>query len=213
MKYEGVTLLNYRIKYPEFVSDKYKKAIKTVNQYYKDKALALQRDIQTKLFQLAVDQYLFDVENGFPVRAFEVLQQFEVTYDKACIISLYFDNYQYTGGAHGSTDRTSQTWNLRTAKMIKLRRLYRCRNDYKTYMKRKIVEQIKENPEPYFDNYEELVDQTFNPDSFFSTPEGIVIYFQQYDIAPYSSGIREFFLPYNKCIIDPVTKCRRWNAR
>jgi hypothetical protein len=74
-------------------------------------------------------------------------------------------------------------------------------------MKKKIVAQIMESPDIYFDNYEELVEQTFNENSFYFTPEGVVIYFQLYHIAPYSSGIREFLLPYNKCIIDPARIC------
>ncbi len=40
----------------------------------------------------------------------------------------------------------------------------------------------------YFDNYRELVPQTFNPAQFYLTPEGLTVYFQQYDIAPYASG-------------------------
>ncbi|MEQ8175848.1 MAG: DUF3298 and DUF4163 domain-containing protein [Syntrophomonadaceae bacterium] len=209
MKYEGVTVLTYRIEYPEFASDTYKKTIRAINQYYKDKALALQNYFRTKLYRMAVDQYLDDIKNGFPVRVFEGLQIFKVTYDKACIISLYFDNYQYTGGAHGLTVRTSQTWNLKTGKMIKLRELYNCRGNYKSYIKNKIIEQIKENPDSYFENYEELVEQTFDVNNFYCTPQGVVVYFQQYDIAPYASGIREFLLPYNRCIIDPVRKCTK----
>ncbi|MEN6463381.1 MAG: DUF3298 and DUF4163 domain-containing protein [Syntrophomonas sp.] len=209
MKYEGVTVLNYRIEYPEFVSDTYKKSIRAINQYYKDKALALQSNFRTKLYQMAVDQYLDDIKNGFPVREFEALQIFKVTYNKACIISLYFDNYQYTGGAHGLTVRTSQTWNLKTGKMIKLRELYNCSGNYITYIKNKIIEQIKENPDIYFENYMELVEQTFDVNNFYCTPQGVVVYFQQYDIAPYASGIREFLLPYNRCVIDPVRKCTK----
>ena len=214
MQYNDVTVLNYRIEYPEFVGDSYRRGRRTVNQFYKDAALALQNSIRGNLYQLAVDQYLFDVENGFPVRTFEALQTFKVTYNKSCIISVYFDNYQYTGGAHGLTNRTSQTWNLRTRRMIKLKDLYRCSGDYKAYIKRKVIEQInqqimQEDSGIYFENYEELVEQTFNPESFYSTPEGIVVYFQQYDIAPYSSGIREFLLPYNRCLINPIRKCSR----
>ncbi len=209
MKYEGVTVLNYRIEYPEFIADRYKKSIKAINQFYRSEALALENNFRTKLYQMAVDQYLYDVENGFPVRVFEALQTFESTYNEACIISLYFDNYQYTGGAHGLTIRTSQTWNLRTGQMIKLKELYKCAGDYRRYIKDKIIEMIRANPELYFENYEELVEQTFNINSFYCTPQGVVIYFQQYDIAPYSSGIREFLLPYNKCIKDPVGKCTK----
>ena len=209
MKYDDVTVLNYRIEYPEFVSDNYKKSIRAVNQFYKGEALALQNNFRTKLYRMAVEQYLDDIKNGFPVHVFEALQTFEVTYNKACIISLYFDNYRYTGGAHGLTVRTSQTWNLKTGKMLKLRELYKCSDNYKSYIKKKIIEQIRENPDIYFENYEELVEQTFDVNNFYCTPQGVVVYFQQYDIAPYASGIREFLLPYNRCIIDPARKCTK----
>ncbi|NLB89363.1 MAG: DUF4163 domain-containing protein [Syntrophomonadaceae bacterium] len=209
MKYEGVTVLKYRIEYPEFLSTNYKTGIKVVNRYYHDKALALQNIFRTKLYQMAVDQYRDDVKNGFPVRVFEGLQTFEVTYNQGCIISLYLDNYQYTGGAHGLTTRTSQTWNLRTRKMIKLSELYKCSGSYTRYIKNRIIEEIKKDPDPYFENYEELVEQTFNVNNFYATSQGLVVYFQQYDIAPYASGIREFLLPYNKCIIDPIKKCTK----
>lgn len=209
MKYDDVIVLSYRIEYPEFRSAKNKKTVRTINQFYQDQALALQNNFRTQLYQMAVEQYLNDIENGFPIRAFEALQTFTATYNKACIVSLYLDNYQFTGGAHGLTIRTSQTWNFKSGKMVKLKELYRCANDYRSYIKRNIIAQIRENPDIYFDNYEELVEQTFKVNSFYCTPQGIVTYFQQYDIAPYSSGIREFLLPYNKCIIDPARKCSK----
>ena len=57
----------------------------------------------------------------------------------------------------------------------------------------------------YFENYKELINKTFNPNSFYCTPEGISVYYQQYDIAPYSSGIREFLMPYTYCVKNPET--------
>lgn len=207
LKYDNTDVLKYRIKYPEFKSGRYKKTTKTINQFYRDEALALQCNQRTKLYRMAVDQYLYDVENGFPVRIFEHLQTFEVTCNRSCIISLYFDNYQYTGGAHGVTPRTSQTWNLQTGQRLKLSELFECLCDYKAYIKRRVIAEIKKNPAIYFEDYEQLVEQTFDINSFYCTPKGVVVYFQQYDIAPYSSGIREFLLPYNECLHHPVRKC------
>ena len=57
---------------------------------------------------------------------------------------------------------------------------------------KQINDQISKEPDIYFDNTCNLVLDTFNPESFYLTQNGIVIYFQQYDVAPYSSGIREF---------------------
>ncbi|MEM5769578.1 MAG: RsiV family protein, partial [Bacillota bacterium] len=37
--------------------------------------------------------------------------------------------------------------------------------------------------------------QTWNPCSFYMVPEGLAVYFQQYDIAPYVMGIPVFVIP------------------
>lgn len=207
MQYDGVTVLTYQIEYPEFKSSVYKKSLIVINKFYKDKALEYQKYIQTTLFQMAVEQYLDDIENGYPVRVFGAGDIFKITYNMVCILSLYFDRYEYTGGAHGITIRSSQTWNLQTGQMIKLSELFDCLYDYKRYIKDKVIEQIKKDPDIYFDDYENLVEQTFNVNSFYCTSKGVVVYFQQYDIAPYASGIREFLIPYNNCVKDPIKKC------
>ena len=59
-------------------------------------------------------------------------------------------------------------------------------------------ENLKENPFIYFDDYKNLIIKNFNPHSFYMSPDGITIYYQQYDIAPYSTGIVEFTIPYTK---------------
>lgn len=208
MKYDGVTLLTYKIEYPQFSSLFYANSIRIINRYYKNKALEYQRYVETELFKMAVEQYKYDKANGYPIMVYEALQIFDVTYNNFCIISIYFDRYQFTGGAHGSTVRTSQTWNLQTTGRIQLNQLIRCGRNVKAYVTEEIIRQIRESDTSiYFDNYAELVVETFNENSFYCTPEAVVIYFQQYDIAPYATGIPEFLLPYSKCVIDPKRLC------
>lgn len=207
MKHEGVTLLVYKIEYPEFKAPFYQLSLALVNNFYRRKALEYQKYLESELFATAVKQYKDDIKNGFPVRVFEALLTYKLTYNNVCIVSLYFDKYEFTGGAHGNTLRASQTWNLQKCAMLKLPELYRCGQNYKEYFLERIIRQIRKNPEIYFDDYKKLAAQTFNPDSFYCTPRGIVLYYQQYDIAPYSSGIREFLMPYNNCVLNPAKKC------
>jgi len=212
MQYDGVTVLSYKIEYPQFSSENYRRSILRINDFYRARALDYQEYVRTTLYQMAVEQYLDDKENGFPVRVFAAQDSYNITYNRACIISLYFDRYEYTGGAHGLTVRSSQTWNLQSGQMVKLGELFECLFNYKEYIIRNVIEQIRKNPDIYFEDYEGLVRQTFNVDNFYATPEGIVVYFQQYDIAPYASGIREFLIPYNDCVIDPINKCTNTGA-
>ena len=57
-------------------------------------------------------------------------------------------------------------------------------------------EQMKTSPSMYFDDYATLLRGNFNIKGFYLKPEGIVIYYQQYDIAPYVSGLPEFLFPF-----------------
>jgi len=207
MKFKGVTLLKYKIEYPEFKSAYYQLSLSLINKYYKFKALEYQNHCKNELFKMAVEQYKDDVTNNFPIHVFEALVTYNLTYNSACIISNYFDQYEYTGGAHGNTIRSSQTWNLQSGSKLLLNQLVTCSPDYKAYILSQVREQIQKDTSIYFEDYEKLIVETFNENSFYCTPQGIVIYYQQYDIAPYSSGIREFLLPYSNCVINPAKKC------
>lgn len=207
MKYNGKTVLAYRIEYPQFKSSLYQMSLVKINKFYKTKAIEYQKYCENELFKMAVEQYKDSIENNYPVRVFEALVKFNVTYNSVCIISLYFDKYEYTGGAHGNTIRYSQTWNLQKYQKIRLSELFGCSLDYKNYIFKIVKEQIQSDPSIYFEDYEKLLVETFNEDSFYCNPYGIVIYYQQYDIAPYSSGIREFLIPYTDCVINPRKKC------
>jgi hypothetical protein len=209
LKYNGETLLTYKIEFPEFYSDCYQRSLKGINKFYRERAAAFQKYCQNELFEMAVKQYLDDLANGFPVRTFEAMLMYKVTYLYSCIISLYFDRYEYTGGAHGNTTRDSQTWNLQKLGLIELRQLVSCPPDCRAYILSEVNAQIQEEPDTYFENYKELTNETFCAKNFFCVPEGVVLYYQLYDIAPYSSGIREFLLPYSYCVKDPSNLCRQ----
>lgn len=207
LKFNGVTLLTYKIEYPEIHSSCYRLCMHKVNRYYKKKALEYQKYCVNELFSMAIKLYNDAIENDFPIHVFEALQVYEVTCPCACIFSLYFDRYEYTGGAHGNTIRDSQTWDLQKCGLIKLKKIVRCLSDYKTYVLLEVERQIRINPDLYFENYKDLIAETFNENSFYCKPEGVVLYYQQYDIAPYSSGIREFLIPYSDCVLDPQKLC------
>jgi hypothetical protein len=207
LKYNDVVLLTYKIEYPEFKSFMYQMALAMINKYYKTKALEYQNYLINELFPMAVEQYKNSIENNYPIRTYEALVIYKLTYNSNCIISLYSDKYEFTGGAHGSTIRTSQTWNLQKYAQIELSELFGCSLNYKEYIFNQVIRQIQENPDIYFENYKELVVKNFNENNFYCTPNGIVIYYQQYDIAPYSSGIREFLIPYTDCVYNPEKTC------
>lgn len=153
------------------------------------------------LYDQAVNFYHESQNNDFPFHSFEAYMEFFITYNENCLLSMYVDKYEFTGGAHGSTIRTSNTWDLYGGMNVPLYSLFKPGTDYKFLLTNEAIKQaennLAQNPGIYFEDYKKLIIQNFNDDSFYLTPEGLTIYYQQYDIAPYSTGIVEFTIPYS----------------
>lgn len=199
MEYEHETVLTYKIEYPQFSSTQHSNAVERMNQYYSRRAKAFEKYIRRVLYFQAVEQYRYAKQNGYPVLAYEAEQVYEIPYMTNRWVSLYSDQYTYTGGAHGTTVRSSQTWNPANGRLVPLKAFFPPHFDYTAYIADTIVKEIEyqnsvSEDSVYFEDYEQNVRETFNPESFYLTAQGIIVYFQQYDIAPYSSGLPEFLI-------------------
>ena len=192
LKYNGVTVLKYHIEYPYIACNCNNIGVQRFNNYYLSKAIELKKESETTYYKEAVELYKQNVSNGYPVMVYEIYQAFQVTFNRENIISLYTDNYFFSGGAHGNTIRTSETWNMMNGKIFELYDFFKNNPYFLLDIFKNIITQIETNPENYFEDYAKLMIQTFNPKSFFLIEENIMIYFGQYDIAPYSTGIPVF---------------------
>lgn len=190
--YDGTVILKYHIEYPSIYSNIPENSTLRFNIYNKNLALELKSKSENELYKEAIETYKYNKENGYPTMVYEAYRNFEITYNSFNIISLYADEYIFSGGAHGNTVRTSQTWNLLQGTMIPLQNFFPNNPFFMINILKEINKQIADNPEIYFENSCNLVLDTFNPKSYYIIPNSIIIYFQQYDIAPYSSGIRTF---------------------
>lgn len=196
MKYENTVVLKYHIEYPEIVMDwqQNRNGIKKFNDYNLKMALQTQQKAENELYKEAIELYKYNKENGYPQMMYELYREYQITLNQENAVSMYIDEYIFSGGAHGTTTRTSQTWNLMLGKMVELYELYPNEPYFLLDILRKINREISENIEIYFADPYPLVVEYFNPKSYYIDNGKVVIYFQQYDIAPYSSGIIEFTL-------------------
>jgi hypothetical protein len=208
--YRKNLLLYYRIEYPQFYSEKYKQNLIRINNYYKKEALELQEKAIKDNFKAAVSQYLYSLSRGYPVRQFELYHVYTMTLNAECTLSLYRDTYEYMGGAHGITVRNSESWDTENGRIIKLCEIFDHGVDYCDYIKNAVIEQIKirirRDKEMFFEDYIKNVSSNLNCNNFYLTPEGIMIYFQLYEISPYAEGIPQFLIPYNPEVMT-IHKC------
>ncbi len=202
LAYCNVPILKYTCTYPDFTSNDPCVNTYRINDYYKNAAQEFALHVMKTLWPSAVADYKNSLRNDYPIHEYEAVYSFTMTLNENCLLSLYTEQYEYTGGAHGSTVRRGDTWLLPQGKKLSLQELFPPCSAYVLHIETAVIAQIEaqmaDGSGAYFDNYRQLVVQTFNPRQFYLTPEGLAVFFQQYDIAPYSSGIPTFILPYEE---------------
>lgn len=117
-------------------------------------------------------------------------------------VSMTYSGYAQMA-AHPSHLRRSVTANQETGEIYSLADLFDAER-YVDVLSARVAKDI-EADEVYslYGTYEGI-----RPDhDFYLTPEGLVLYFQVYDIAPYAYGIPEFLIPYEELreIIPPTS--------
>lgn len=198
--YNGTVILTYKIAYPQLVRSRFRYGMRRFNEYNYNKAIELQEYCETELFKEAKELYDYNQENDYPIMVYEIILDYEVTYQTHSAVSLYTDEYMFLGGAHGNTKREGQNWNLQTGREIALKELFP-HNPYYIIdilkeINRQIAMQIENGENYYFENYCALVQENFRLENFYRVPEGVVVFFNQYEIAPYSSGIPTFKIAF-----------------
>lgn len=196
MLYGNIPVFTYHIAYPSFSTTCVLSAAQTANIYYMQLAENTEQYCRTVLYPQAVESARYITSNHPPFNRYTLDMNYQITYNSGCITSLYMDTYTYMGGAHQELERISDTWDFSTGKQLHLDDISALTpaalNGLQTSVERRIAERLKESPGSYFEDYPYLLRNKFNQNHFFLRPGYIVIYYQQYEIAPYATGIPEF---------------------
>ena len=118
---------------------------------------------------------------------------FEVHLKDTGFVSLTLQTYRFTGGAHGSSSLEGYPFNLKTGQLLKYGDMFNFDAVTRQTLNNEIARQIRERKIPIFEPYKGLSDI---PGFYLKSNKTVVFVFQQYEIAPYSSGILEFEIPY-----------------
>lgn len=133
-------------------------------------------------------------ESGMPFREFLGRVDFEIKNNNQ-ILSIKFNYYQYTGGAHGSPYSLSYNIDLATGEDIKLIDFLENNNLSLLEVESIIKSEIEKDQNSYFQG--DLAFKNLAEDQCYYLETGeLVIYFQPYVVAPYSTGMPEFRIKY-----------------
>ncbi len=224
-----IPVLTYRITYPSFTTTCNPAAARRINAIYRKEAKEAEAYCRTVLFSNAAEQARY-LPDGSSFPSYQWLLTYTVTLNQGCVASLYLEQYAYMGGAHGNTVRTSDTWDFKTGTRLTLSDFLDVvfldinfqdaallnpswRSHLFQAMERQIRDRLLETPGSFFEEYPVLLRETFQPNSFYLVPAGIVFYYQPYDIAPYATGIPEFFFSLPELSLPEAPKNRFRNSR
>lgn len=176
------------IKIPQLKSDLDKNKVNSINDTIKN-------DILPKVSEAEkIAKEYFGNNSITPNFPFEIVSNYNVKLNDSKLISIYNDYYEYLGGAHGLTTRTSYTIDKEEVRLLTLQDLFVKNYNYKDIINSEIIRQINLEQDIYFDSGKDFKGIKDNQD-YYLDGENLIIYYQLYEIAPYVAGIREFKIP------------------
>lgn len=113
-------------------------------------------------------------------------------YESEKIVSVPVIYSNYMGGAHGNDNTLVYTALKDSDKLLSFKDLFQDGKDYKTLIKNIIIEEMKKNPEIYYENPNDGILNTENDFKYFLKKDAVVVYYDPYEVAPFAGGTRYF---------------------
>ena len=192
------TLINYKEEKIE-VFNEYKNKVKVY--FPNTKYSLLNRKIKVKIERLLRDfnSHLNDV---IPNQYFSLDVNYD-TYNYYNIISFVFNIESFYGGAHPDHEIWTISYDTKNNKVITIDSLLKKYPNILNKLSNNAYNLLKNNPKLMESSYSKdmLIDGTKplkeNFNSFAFTDKGLIIFFQRYQIAPYSMGDFHVIIPYD----------------
>lgn len=200
LTFQDAVMVDVNISYPSMDGEVPQHCIRRFNEYYGKEAQKQRKYAKDTMYEDAVSDYKYSQQKGYPFNTYELMQVYEVMYNAIPVLSLYYDVYTYTGGAHGMTERTGDTWDLYRCKRLDMKNLFKKGYDYTkpifSYIEAEALRRQAAGEVQYFDGLIENIHKYFDEKNFYLTCQGLEVFYPLYSIAPYYVGIQEFTVPY-----------------
>ena len=123
---------------------------------------------------------------------YEYLVSYGVKFNENNLLSIVMNDDIYTGGAHGTTIVTSYNFNILTGQQLFVEDIAKSQTNLNKIKDYAINELSKRD---YVFNEELKNIEVNNNRPFYFTKNGIVLMFQEYEVAPYAAGRPEVKIP------------------
>ena len=123
-----------------------------------------------------------------------------VSYEDKKILTLALNSYLFTGGAHGYTTRRFLNFNKRKGSEIENWELFKDHKHFEHFAETKfrIQEDIPQDDAINSTGFMFEQDAFYLPENIGFTQEGLVLLYNQYEVASYADGAIQLILPFNE---------------
>ena len=187
--------LSVDLRYPQLSGMADSEAQGKINALFRDAALAALAEGLQNDFELT------EARIAYPESPFlcETVLDYEVKYNQDGLLSVVLQDYQYAGGAHGSTVQASFTFDLAgSGEPLTLSDYMKTGSRHLYLINAQIRKAIDQRTAD--GDLIELEGSAFKTiakeQDYYLTDGGLVIYMQQYEHFPYAAGIQEFLIPW-----------------
>lgn len=190
----GATVLSYEIRYPVFAAadgssaspDKLNAGLAGLAAEYKTYALE-------ELLTYAKQAHAAG-DNTLP---YTVTVDFEVEVCSINAVSVVFTKTEHAGETRDSFTRRAYNYSPVNSSAFSLSNIFSVSSStYLSNIYDAVLAEIEKNPSLYYGDYPNLVKFFELSARWYFSEDGLVVFFNPFEIAPYSAGIVEFTLPY-----------------
>lgn len=146
-------------------------------------------------FDLEYVKFKTDFEENSLV--WEAVFDGEVTYQSSEIISIAINSYLNTGGAHGNMNITFLNFNPENGKLYKVKDFINDQDAFEDIAKKYFEAEIQLSETEKFEDY--FFGEDFHlPANIGFSDEGVILFYNVYEIASYAIGATEFTIPFEE---------------
>lgn len=146
----------------------------------------------------AVELYLSNSENSYPEDSVfsavhELQMDIEVHYSSNDVVTLQSDYFEFAGGAHGRSGVHYWNYNPKTGKRLENEALFKDIEGFTAFAKAQFIQ--THGPLDQFWFEEEVF---MLPASMGFSQEGMLLFYNVYEIAPYADGTFQLIVPWEE---------------
>lgn len=197
---DGTAVMNVSCSYPVIAYDENAenaKFLAAVNADMLDAVNAYKEELKKEYYESAVEYYANAGSEYYGFMPYEFEFDYDVDLNTENYLSVTAVLYYNLHGAHPTTAMTSVTYDMKAEKELTLTDIWNM--DEKAVTNEVISifsDDIDKNPDKYFEDAKKTLAEIAKDVNFYMDEEGVNLYFQLYDLAPYAAGYPQLTVPF-----------------